>query len=209
MSQESQTTHVSNTPSPIKFNFHAKSVFLTYPQTGDLTKEQFLEYFKSFLPLDKYVISRETHTNLRPDGQQDFHIHAVLTFTKKWRTRRSDAFDFNGRHPNIQQPRSTKNAAQYTRKHGDFIAQPSSFGLDEPTFPDLIKRCSTRTEFLNAVLESPSLCRSWSSAVGIAGYAYGERVEAYTPDYPRDSFTEPPKVSEWVNRFLTQVNTSC
>lgn len=104
------------------FYFKAKSAFLTYTHTGDITAEDFLILLTLHLTekdigIEYYVIGREEHE----DG--DYHIHAYLVFDKRIETRLVDFFDIDGfNHPNIASVKNTKadreRVQEYCRKLG-------------------------------------------------------------------------------------------
>lgn len=60
----------------LKFRLNAKQIFLTYSQC-DLEKEDLLEFLKTKLHLERYIIARERHE----DG--NFHLHAYCKLSKR------------------------------------------------------------------------------------------------------------------------------
>jgi len=97
-----------------EFNFHAKTVFLTYPHTDDMTQEDILECLDEKFPdmIKEYDMCLEKHK----DGEN--HIHAMVTFKEKIHTRRQDAFDAYWYHPNIQSAKNRNAVKKYIYKGG-------------------------------------------------------------------------------------------
>lgn len=94
--------------------FNGKRFFLTYPQCQGTRQE--LSQFLSSKAVVKYVlVARELHQ----DGHQ--HFHACVEYAA---LQRHDArwLDFNGKHPNVQSPRSWAACKSYCKKDDtDFI----------------------------------------------------------------------------------------
>ncbi len=71
------------------------------------------------------IVAREVY----PNGE-GFHFHVFCSFERNFRSRKTDVFDVDGYHPNIEPSR--KNAAggfDYATKDGDIVAG----GLDRPS----------------------------------------------------------------------------
>lgn len=88
-------------PTPHKFRFNAQRVLLTYPQCGELTREDVLYTLLERYPtIDEYCVAEESHAD---SGR---HIHCVLKFRTKVNLIGSDIFDVNDgvdiHHPNIK-----------------------------------------------------------------------------------------------------------
>lgn len=95
--------------------YNGKRFFLTYPQCEALPHE-----LASFLTLSAectYLIAREKHE------KGGHHLHACVEFTE---TQRHDMrwLDFQGKHPNKQDPRKWAACQQYCKKDGDYIEGP-------------------------------------------------------------------------------------
>lgn len=101
-----------------EFRLNSQAFLLTWPQT-DTTKEDALNSLTSKdwpIPLKWSIVCQESHA----DGHK--HLHAVVCFEEKLRTRCSTFFDFVcNKHPNISGCRSLKRSVQYVAKHGDYI----------------------------------------------------------------------------------------
>lgn len=96
------------------FKFDSTTFFLTYPQS-DILNEQLIEFIQSIAELDWARACREHHE----DGE--LHSHVVGKFKRRFQSRRSTVFDYNGRHPNIQSIRSISRALEYVSKEGQFL----------------------------------------------------------------------------------------
>ena len=90
--------------------------------------------------MKEYCISKELHQNGDP------HIHALIKFADKFRSRNPRVFDIEGFHPNIQGCRSPKASFEYIRKDGDFI---TNIGYKR-TYGDLMRENDTGEEFMKA-----------------------------------------------------------
>jgi len=108
-----------------RWRFEARTVFLTYPHSDDVTPEDVLACLDEAFPdqVKSYDVAQEQHK----DGSN--HLHALVTFKDKIRTRDNTAFDLyrdpdTGEtlyHPNIQSARNKDAIRSYIYKgHGDF-----------------------------------------------------------------------------------------
>jgi len=103
------------------FDLHSRYALITYAQCGDLSPTAVGEFFERLK--FKCVIGRENHA----DG--GIHLHCFVDFGRKRRFRRSDVFDVEGRHPNIQGSRGTPEAGyDYAIKDDDVCYK----SLDRP-----------------------------------------------------------------------------
>lgn len=97
-----------------KFRLSAKTIILTYAQSGLVTRDALYEFLSAKRP--KYlVVSAEKHATGDP------HLHAVISFADKLDIRKADYFDFQGLHPNMQGARKPRDAINYVKKDGDFV----------------------------------------------------------------------------------------
>lgn len=95
------------------FQLNSKVLLLTWPKC-DLPLEELQSYLQSFGP-DYTCVSSERHE----DGS--LHRHAVVQFSKPFRTRNNACFDLRGFHPNIQGAKNPGGALKYVQKDGDFV----------------------------------------------------------------------------------------
>lgn len=104
------------------FDLHSKNVYLTYPRC-DIPKEEAIQQISTAVrdkPLSFIAVSHEHHI----DGGD--HLHALLCFDRKFRTRNERFFDLLGPrgqrfHCNIQGARNVADVYQYVTKDGDFL----------------------------------------------------------------------------------------
>jgi len=92
------------------FAFDGQLAFLTYPRSGDLTREQLRDFLVGTLGAEQFCIARELHEDGEP------HLHAVVRWARRRRLVGADCFDLEGRHPNVQRPRSLRDVLAYVRK---------------------------------------------------------------------------------------------
>ena len=92
----------------------AKRWFLTYPQSGDLTKEEVAEELKKIGKVEEIVVGKENHKD-----EEGKHIHVYVEFAEKirWRaTAEPKKWDVKGKHPNVQTVRNRSKTIQYCMK---------------------------------------------------------------------------------------------
>lgn len=103
------------------FHCNARYFLITYSQCGDLSEWSVLELFSRLGA--ECIIARENHTAL------GVHLHVFVDFGRKFRSRKTDVFDVDGRHPNIEPSRGTpEKGYDYAIKDGDVVAG----GLERP-----------------------------------------------------------------------------
>lgn len=101
---------------PSSFFLNAKNIFLTYPRCT-VTKEQALDSLrqKQFPIPPIYIrVAAEQHQDGTP------HLHCLLQFKGKFRTRNQRFFDISLFHPNVQGARNAAAVRDYISKYGDF-----------------------------------------------------------------------------------------
>lgn len=94
-----------------------KRIGLTWPKT-DGEKSELMQHLVT--TLGKYnvlyaLVCKEKHA----DGTS--HFHAFVLLEKRVRVRNLSAFDFNGRHANIEEIQNMNNWINYLKKDGDWI----------------------------------------------------------------------------------------
>lgn len=96
--------------------YNGKRFFLTYPQC-DFSPGLLHVFLEAQAPIRRYVIARELHEDGSP------HLHACVEFQS---LQRHDCrwLDFNGHHPNKQDPRNWNACITYVKKDGEFIEGP-------------------------------------------------------------------------------------
>jgi len=96
------------------FQLNSKNIFLTYAQCN-VPINDLLSWSRSFNNLEYVCVSSEVHADGSP------HRHALLCFSKPFRTRSDKAFDYQGHHPNVQSAKSKVATRKYVQKDGDFV----------------------------------------------------------------------------------------
>jgi len=96
--------------------YNGKRFFLTYAQT-DYTANELVAFLQSKGNVKRYVVCRENHEDGSP------HLHACVEYSSVQR-KPVDWLDFNGRHPNKQDPRNWAACQTYCKKDGDFVEGP-------------------------------------------------------------------------------------
>jgi hypothetical protein len=103
----------------LEWNF--RYVLVTYAQCGDLDPWRVVERFSSLGA--ECIVGREHHE----DG--GLHLHVFADFGRKFRSRKADVLDVDGRHPNLAPiKRTPAKAYDYAIKDGDVVAG----GLERP-----------------------------------------------------------------------------
>lgn len=101
--------------------YNGKRFFLTYPQC-DASKDDLFTFLTSRADVQYVCVARERHETGEP------HLHACVEYASH---QRHDVrwLDFNGKHPNKQDPRNWNACKQYTKKGNDFVE--TNFDIDE------------------------------------------------------------------------------
>ncbi|UDN67428.1 replication-associated protein [robinz virus RP_369] len=106
------------------FICNARYFLVTYPQCGDLDGFHVMECFSRLGA--ECIIGREHHE----DG--GLHLHCFADFGRKFRSRKADIFDVDGRHPNIAASKGTpEKGYDYAIKDGDVVC--GGLGRPEPS----------------------------------------------------------------------------
>lgn len=97
---------------------------ITYPQCDGLDPFRVMERFSSLGA--ECIIGRERHE----DG--GLHLHVFADFGRKFRSRKTDVFDVDGRHPNVEPSKGTpEKGYDYAIKDGDVVC--GGLGRPEPS----------------------------------------------------------------------------
>jgi len=102
--------------------YNGKRFFLTFARCDD-TKESLKLFLESKATTKYVVVCKELHEDGFP------HLHACVEFTSVQR-KPASWLDFNGKHPNKQDPRRWDACKTYCKKDGDFI-ETEDAGLAE------------------------------------------------------------------------------
>lgn len=93
--------------------FNGKRFFLTYPQC-EASKDDLFAFLLARADVQYLCVARELHEDGNP------HLHACVEYAtiqrhdKRW-------LDFQGKHPNKQDPRNWNACKNYVKKDGDFV----------------------------------------------------------------------------------------
>jgi hypothetical protein len=161
------------------FYCNARYFLITYPQCGNLSEWAVLDRFTQLGA--ECIIARELHANL------GLHLHVFADFGSKFRSRKNDIFDVDGRHANISPSRRNPGEGyDYAIKDGDVVAG----GLERPrgvsgrTASDTwteITGAENRDEFFRLVeeLDPKSMCCSFTQLSKYADWRYAELPTEY------------------------------
>lgn len=186
------------------FAFDGQHVFLTYPQSGELTRERVRDFFVEQSPLCDYVVARESHA----DG--GYHIHAYIRWPGRIRRTGADCFDVDGRHPNVQRPGSAKRVIAYIRKSDTEPLVSEGLRGDAETdigWGGLLKRAKSDVEFLRLAREffPRDYVLNFSRLVEFARAEFGEEETTFT--VPENLTFEPTEdMLTWVSHAFAEVS---
>lgn len=185
-----------------RFTFDGRHAFLTYPQCGDLTRERVRDFLVGELGCRRFLVARELHS----DGQP--HIHAFCAWDTRRRLVGERTFDVDGRHPNVQIPRSTRDVARYVAKH-DVEAlrnfEPDELDTDNSRtgWGSILREATGRDDFLARVRENypRDFALHYQRLEYLCERLWGEGPAVYSGRI-RSDFTEPLELHEWVRLSL-------
>lgn len=185
-----------------RFNFHAKSIFLTYAQcTLDL--DTALAKLQEIFDIEEYCVATELHS----DGQP--HLHAYLKFTRKIHKRVPTFADMYGYHPNITSPRSFKAVIKYVQKDGNYIASPGiEKMLSGKSYGQIIAESTSTLEFLNAVESNypRDMVMNYEKIKAYAEYKFKTEVPPYENPYPETNWKTNTEMEMFVDQLVEPMN---
>lgn len=166
------------------FLCNARHFLVTYPQCGDLSEWAVLDKFSSLGA--ECIIAREHHKD------RGLHLHVFVDFGRKFRSRKTDIFDVDGRHPNILRSWGTpEKGYDYAIKDGEVVAgglgRPDGVHGSGKNF-DLwsqITGAEDRGEFWSLLeeLDPKSMCCSFGQLSKFADWRFADKPADYeTPD---------------------------
>jgi len=183
--------------SPGQFRFDAKNVFLTYANSGDLTKERLRDFLLEDLGCRWFHISRESHSDGRP------HLHAYAGWDGRHRSRDERHFDCAGQHPNITIPRNIGDVRKYISKDGDFLTNCDGPDFDRDSdcadgWGELLT-AETREAFMDGARRKRprDYVLSYERLEYFCDKHFGRKVGGYS-GRERGSFCEPLPLERWV-----------
>lgn len=181
--------------------FDGSDVFLTYPQSPLLTRERIRDFFLALGGVKRFLIARELHD----DGNQ--HFHAYIRWEGRRRFESSDCFDVDGRHPNIQRPRSAKDVVAYCSKDDDNLLanfKPEELADESQSgWRDILSNATGRDDFLARVRARypQHYVLSLERLVAFCNGHYERNKTAYD-GRGRSEFVEPSCLTTWVSESL-------
>lgn len=188
------------------FVVNCRYVLLTYPQCEGLDEWAVNNHLSSLGC--ECIIGREDHA----DGGT--HLHAFCDFGKKFRSRRVDIFDVDGRHPNIVPSRgSPERGYDYAIKDGHVVAgglaRPSvnATNGDGSKWSEIIGAESEREFWENVErLDPKALCTNFGNLRKFADWRYKTEPERYEhPEGISFSLGMVPELVSWREQSLGDV----
>jgi hypothetical protein len=191
---------------PRNFSFDGRDVFLTYPQSGELTRERVRDFLQEHAGVRRFLVSSELHDDGSP------HIHAYAGWDTRRRITDERFFDVDGHHPNIQKPRSAKAVAEYCLKYDTealcnfAVAELESY-RGGTGWRDLLRECPDASTFLARVEEHypRDLCLSLGRLLEFCEWRFGSSAQHYSGRH-RSDFVEHPDLTRWVELSLEVIN---
>lgn len=113
-----QSTSSSTTKPTKRFRLQGKGFYLTFPQSGDTTKEQVLSRLQERFGdhIEWAVVGAEKHLSGDP------HLHIAFRCKDKQQINRADYFDYlTGKHGNYQTMKKPSECVSYCIKDGNFL----------------------------------------------------------------------------------------
>jgi len=184
-----------------RFNFHAQTIFLTYPQCT-LAKEELLIQLHEKFEIKDYCIALELHSDGHP------HLHAFLKLDRKIHKRSPDFADVLGFHPNITAPRSIKAVIKYVQKDGDCLTSDGIKDLlEKKSYGQLIAESTTTVEFLASVEKHypRDAVLNYEKIKTYAEARFKEPVSVYSSPYRTEDFKNTlDAMDNWTSETLPQ-----
>lgn len=184
------------------FNFNARYALLTYSQCGDLDPWAVNNHLAQLRA--ECIIARETHA----DGGT--HLHCFVDFGQKFRSRRANVFDVDGKHPNVAPTHTTPQAGfDYACKDGDIVAgglarpDAGKIARDRSPWHDIVA-AESRDEFYKLCMELDprSLCVSFGSIQKYVDWRYREDPTPYQqPEGITLLHGSIPELCEWLRNM--------
>lgn len=170
------------------FVHNYRYALFTYSQCGDLDPWRIMERLSSLGA--ECIIGREHHE----DG--GLHLHVFADFGRKFRSRKTDILDVDGRHPNVEPSAGTpEKGYDYAIKDGDVVcgglARPEPRGVGDGATSDKwtrITQAENRDEFWELVheLDPKAAACSFNALSKYADWRFAE----IPPEYEHDGGIE-------------------
>jgi len=187
---------------PPDFAFDGQYAFLTYPRSGELSRERLRDFAVGTWGVARFLIARELHEDGNP------HLHALLYWKRRKRFRGADCFDVDGNHPNIQRPRDIRDVYTYVRKDdgGCLESETPICNVErDVTWRGILSDASNADEFLLGVERryTRDFVLHHNAVVSFAEKRWGPVPEEFI-GRRRDEFIEHPRMTEWVRKNIEE-----
>jgi len=197
-----------------RFKITAKAFFLTFPQAGDIPLDDIFEHFRDTWAhratgrkATDVLVAKELHQ----DGQP--HFHCFLRFDQRIAILQQDAFDYRGKHPNIQTARSAKAVIKYCVKEGEFR---STFAIEIKKTPlQLLEEHDNLEDFLKAAVKQCGWqnVRSFNNVLKFAERHYKKKnavAKVADPQFDITTFINiPDEVTEFIHSLRGRQPGGC
>lgn len=161
---------------------NSRYVLLTYAQCGDLDEWAVVDHLSALNA--ECIVGKELHP--RTGG---VHFHVFVDFGRKFRSRRVDILDVEGRHPNVVPSKGTpEKGYDYAIKDQDFGAVAG--GLERPRggrpgtisgLEAIAHLCETQDEFLDIYgeVDTRGLIKNFANVRSYAKWRYAGTLPKY------------------------------
>lgn len=204
-----------NDAQPVNPNYvlNCRSVLITWPQSGDLTKEALLEGLRNIpaLPIQYIIIGKEQHATTG-----GVHLHAYIVCERKCHIRSAtNVFTFNGNKPNFAVSRVQRHTSgiTYVSKDGDFIEwgvrpEEKKRNVKGEVFLKHTEESRDANALVRKLLSDPvtawDTARSFGAVTKAAEYIFpGTRLGGCP--WELEDFKTPPSLLEWVANNLVSM----
>lgn len=170
----------------LMFFVNNKYVLLTYAQCGDLDEWAVSDHLSQLGA--ECIVARELHPTTG-----GVHLHVFVDFGRKFRSRRVDILDVEGRHPNVSPSKGTpEKGYDYAIKDGDVVAgglerprggRPGTIGALEA----IAHLCETENEFLDIYneVDTRGIIKNFANVRSYAKWRYAGCLPKYeSPNLP-------------------------
>lgn len=99
-----------------RFRLRGKQIFLTYSQCP-LNKSEVAQFLLSRKQPNYVLVARERHND------DNFHLHAVIQYSKSLDISNSRYFDIGHYHPSIEKVKSIDSSIKYVKKDNDYFEE--------------------------------------------------------------------------------------
>lgn len=181
------------------FRFNAKRAFLTYPRSGDLTRERLQDFLRNDRGAAWYCVGLEQHE----DGGN--HLHAYAEWIERLDVRDERHFDLDGHHPNVQSVRNRASVLKYVQKGRNYIGNCEATSSTTTKYGAIIEQSTGADDFLARVIQQDPMraVHNLERVQYFANWRFREERTPHVPSYT--TFALPSGVSDWVEANLSTV----